>query len=76
MSERHMYEVTEITADVKNCEVGSILVDKNHSSQDEPYRTWEFASTVTGEPRGYIVAKHLGTYEKMAPKLSECKEES
>lgn len=63
--ERHRYEVVEITVDATNCEIGTILVDKNHcSEEDEPYRTWSFANMETGEPTGYIVAKHLGRLEE------------
>lgn len=72
--EHHKYQVTEITADVKDCGVGTVLVDNNHDPMEhEPHRTWEVANINTGEPTGYIVAKHVGVFGEEYPKKGEDK---
>ncbi len=69
---KHAYEVTSFDAKAENLEVGTILVDKNHvRKHHEPERVWDFASLETGEPTGYIAAKHLGEYEKVKDLLKD-----
>lgn len=66
MTPQHVYEVTEISGDFPNVEVGSHFVAGWHvRKHHEPYRSWDFVNLDTGEPTGYIVGKHIGEYEKV-----------
>ncbi len=71
-STKHAYKVVETTIDAENVEVGTILVQNKHvRKHHEPNRIWEFASRETGEPTGYIVAKHIGEFEKVKEFLAD-----